>query len=221
MNLTMFERMLSLPLFQGLTTGDISEIVEWMKLDFHRLQSGDTIVSQGDECKTLVYVMNGTVCAEHCDNSRRFMFSEVFDAPIVLEPYNMFGMSRKYDYTYRLHSDGSTLVIRKETFDRLLANYKVVRTNMLNMVCTRVQKMSVESRLFENKDVRGKIVDLIKTLSSTPKGSKQLQIKMEVLADMIGETRLNVSKELNSLCDEGLINIKRGEIFVDELSDLG
>ncbi len=220
MNLTMFERLQSLPLFQGLTIRELSEIVEWMKLDFHRLAEGSLLVAQGDRCDTLIYVMNGTVGAEHQDSQSRYIFSEIYEAPLVLEPYNMFGLNRHYLNSYRLMTEGSTLVIKKDTFNRLLANYHIIRTNMMNLVCTRMQKMESESRLFENKSVRRKIIDLIKTLSLSPKGKKLLQVKMEVLADMIGETRLNVSKELNTLCDEGRIKIKRGEIVVEALDDL-
>ena len=43
---------------------------------------------------------------------------------------------------------------------------------------------------------------------------------MEDLADMIGETRLNVSKELNSMKNEGIAKIKRGEIIIDNINDL-
>ncbi len=216
----MFERMQSLPLFQGLTFRELSEIVEWMKLDFHRLQEGEVIVSQGERCDTLIYVMSGRVRAEHQDSLQRFRFSEIYESPLAIEPYNMFGMQRYYLNTYRLLTDGSTLVIRKDTFSKLMANYKIVRTNMLNIVCTRMQKLSAESRLFVNKSVRTKIIDMIKTLSLSPRGEKLLQIKMEVMADMIGETRLNVSKELNALCDEGLINISRGEIVVENIENL-
>ncbi len=220
MNLTMFERMQSLPLLQGLTIRELSEIVEWMKLDFHTLPEGSVLATQGERCDTLIYVLSGSVCAEHLDSLGRFRFSEIYDAPLALEPYSMYGMNRDYVNSYRLLTEGSTLIVKKETFARLFTNYSIVRTNLLNLVCTRMQKLSAEVRTFENKSVRQKIVDMIKNLSLCLKGEKLLQVKMEVLAEMIGETRLNVSKELNSLCDEGLVKIKRGEIVVEELEKL-
>ncbi len=220
MNLTMFERMQSLPLLQGLTIRELSEIVEWMKLDFHSLQEGALLAAQGEKCDSLIYVMNGRVCAEHQDTMGRFRFSEIYDAPLVLEPYSMYGLNRNYMNSYRLLTDGSTLNVKKDTFAKLQANYAIVRTNMMNLVCTRMQKLSAEVRVFENKTVRQKIVDIIKNLSLTLRGEKLLQVKMEVLAEMIGETRLNVSKELNNLCDEGLLRMKRGEIIVNDLEML-
>ena len=61
---------------------------------------------------------------------------------------------------------------------------------------------------------------MVCALSSTKKSPKHIKVKMEDLADMIGETRLNVSKELNSMKNEGIAKIKRGEIIIDNINDL-
>ena len=60
--------------------------------------------------------------------------------------------------------------------------------------------------------------DIVAT--TTKKNPKHIKVKMEDLADMIGETRLNVSKELNSMKNEGIAKIKRGEIIIDNINDL-
>ncbi len=213
---TMFERMLLLPLFQGLTVREISEIVEWMKLDFQRHPVGDIIAVQDERCRSLVYVIGGKVRAEHIDPMRRFSFTECLEAPLLLEPYNVFGMRQNYRCTYRMVTEGSTLLVSKETFNKLLARYQVIRTNMLNLVCSRMQNHFAELSRFENRSVRDKILDIIKTLSFTNHSERHFMVKMEVLADMIGETRLNVSKELNAMCAEGMMNIRRGEIILEQ-----
>ncbi len=213
---TMFERLLLLPLFQGLTVREISEIVEWMKLDFQQHNAGDILAVQNERCRMLVYVIGGTLMAEHTDPMQRFTFTETLEAPLLLEPYNVFGMRQNYHSTYRMVSEGSTLLVSKETFNKLLARYQVIRTNMLNLVCSRMQSHFAELSRFENRNVRDKILDVIKTLSLNNRSERHLMVKMEVLADMIGETRLNVSRELNAMCAEGMMNIRRGEIIINK-----
>jgi CRP-like cAMP-binding protein len=51
-------------------------------------------------------------------------------------------------------------------------------------------------------------------------GTKRIQIKMERLAELLCETRLNVSKALNELKDEGYIELQRKEIIVPSLKKL-
>jgi DNA-binding transcriptional regulator LsrR (DeoR family) len=53
-----------------------------------------------------------------------------------------------------------------------------------------------------------------------PAGPKTIHIKMEDLARMIAESRLNLSRELNKMHDEGIIRITRGEIYIPALEKL-
>lgn len=53
-----------------------------------------------------------------------------------------------------------------------------------------------------------------------PAGEKTVRIKMERLSDEINESRLNVSRELNAMKDEGIITLRRGEIQVYALEKL-
>jgi DNA-binding MarR family transcriptional regulator len=77
-----------------------------------------------------------------------------------------------------------------------------------------------ENRDFITQNIREKIFRVVCALSSTKKGPKHIKVKMEDLADMIGETRLNVSKELNSMNNEGIVKIKRGEFIIENLNNL-
>lgn len=204
--------MQQLPLFQGLSFAELSEIVEWMKMDFSQLHIGDTIVSQGEKCNSIIFVLNGNVCAEYIDTEGRFILSEHLSPTLAIEPYNLYGMFQNYSRTYWMESDGSTLVIPKNIFNELLKRYQIIRTNYMNIICKKLQYNSLYIAKMHTLNLREKIIDIIKRVACTPKGSKQLKIKMETIADIIGETRLNVSKELNKMKKEHLVVMKRGEI---------
>jgi CRP-like cAMP-binding protein len=51
-------------------------------------------------------------------------------------------------------------------------------------------------------------------------GEKYLQITMEDLANLINETRINVSRMLNDLQQKGLLQLKRKEIYIPALDKL-
>ena len=44
--------------------------------------------------------------------------------------------------------------------------------------------------------------------------------KMTDLAERIGETRLNASKALNALQDEGVLRLTRGRLLIDDVGRL-
>ena len=60
----------------------------------------------------------------------------------------------------------------------------------------------------------------ISNLAERPSGKKSLKIKMEELARIVNDTRLNVSKVLNALQDKDLVELHRGEIVVHRLENL-
>ena len=51
MEFTMFERLLQLPLFQGMTTQEVSDVMSHVRLDFANYHRGDEIVMQGESCR--------------------------------------------------------------------------------------------------------------------------------------------------------------------------
>ena len=57
-----------------------------------------------------------------------------------------------------------------------------------------------------------KIMNFLVLRSMKPEGKKILKIKLEDLASLIDETRINVSKVLNDLQEQGLVQLSRKEI---------
>ena len=62
-----------------------------------------------------------------------------------------------------------------------------------------------------------RIIRFIANQAERPTGEKILKIKMEDLARICNETRMNISKVLNSLQNSGLVELHRGEIVVPQL----
>ena len=69
-------------------------------------------------------------------------------------------------------------------------------------------------------DTEEKILNFLVLRSMKPEGKKILKIKMEDLASLIDETRINVSKVLNDLQEQGLVQLSRKEISIPALEKL-
>lgn len=217
----MFEKLQELPLLMGLSKGELMSIVERVKFDFHKHAEGTTLVSQGERCDRIVYVLSGTVCADLQDAHRGFLLSETTDGvPMVLEPQNLWGMKQRFARTYSLVTEGSTCSIDKRQLSSLISNYELVKTNVLSLVCNKLQ--GVTSQLCEPwpDTTEGRIVRFIRNLALTDTGRKVLHIKMQTLAELTCDTRLNVSQALNRWQRDGLVSIRRGVIEIYQFEDL-
>ena len=92
--------------------------------------------------------------------------------------------------------------------------------NLLNILSGRAQQLDNYIWSIDGQTLRGRIIRFIQGLSDIQNGAKRLNIKMNDLATVMDATRLNVSRELNALEAEGLISLRRKEIYIPALENL-
>jgi CRP-like cAMP-binding protein len=220
MELPMYDTLLSLPLFQGMSQADFNSLLQKIRLDFVRYEEGATIISAGERCKSFAFLINGTVESSREGMESNMSFMEQIDAPFLIEPYSMFGRVGSYQRTYTAATPCSFLMVDKQYIYTELGKYNICRMNLLNILSGRVQQLDSHVWTMEGADLRGRIIRFIKGLSDIQNGTKKLIIKMNDLATLMDATRLNVSRELNALEAQGLISLRRKEIFIPALENL-
>lgn len=213
----MYDTLLQLPLFQGLCKNDFTNILGKVKLHFRKYSADETIVEQGEACTKLIFLLNGEISSQITDEQHSYSLLELFGSPFVIEPYSLFGMHTKYTATYKAHTDVKLVTIDKSFILSELNNYEIFRLNYLNILSNRAQM--AYDKLWNNHigGTKEKIVNFLLLRSMKPEGEKLLRIKMEDLANLIDETRINVSKELNDMQEKGLVQLSRKEIFIPAL----
>ncbi|MBO7437761.1 MAG: Crp/Fnr family transcriptional regulator [Bacteroidaceae bacterium] len=220
MELPMYDTLLSLPLFQGMSQADFNSLLQKIRLDFVRYEEGATIISAGERCKSFAFLINGTVESSREGMEGNLSFMEQIDAPFLIEPYSMFGRAGNYQRTYTAVTPCSFLMVDKQYIYTELGKYNICRMNLLNILSGRVQQLDSNVWKLEASDLRGRIIRFIRSLSDTQNGTKKLIVKMNDLALLMDATRLNVSRELNALEAAGLISLRRKEIFIPALENL-
>ncbi len=206
----MFDKMQSLPLLQGLTIKDFSALIVNLKLDFQQFDEHEVIVNQGDRCSALTYIIDGTFEVEYHDENTAFILAEQSaEQPHLIEAYNLFGVKRSYERTYSFVTKGHTFTISRDFFIKRMLENDLIRGNYINYLCNNLRK-SKDSHKYENpSDIGMKIVNAIGSYSLFKDGQKNVRVKMNDLAQIVDETRLNVSGALNKWNEQGLIELRR------------
>ena len=220
MELPMYDTLLSLPLFQGMSQADFNSLLQKIRLDFVRYDEGSVIISAGDRCKSFAFLINGTVESSRDGMDGNLTFMEQIDAPCLIEPYSMFGRAGSYQRTYTAASPCSFLMVDKQYIYTELGKYNICRMNLLNILSGRVQQLDSHVWTLQGANLRGRMIRFIRSLSDIQTGTKKLCIKMNDLATLMDATRLNVSRELNALEAQGLISLRRKEILIPALENL-
>ena len=220
MGTTMYDNLLLLPLFQGLSKNDFTTILEKVRFHFLTYQEGETFIRQGEDCQQLCFLLNGKAVARTTDQEHAYTLSETFDAPTIIEPQSLFGMHPHYTATYQAQTQVKVLTIDKAYIFSELNKYEIFQLNFLNLLSNRVQTANQKIWNTHIGTLNEKVVHFFAFRSQNPGGEKTLQITMEDWAGLIDETRINLSRLLNELQGKGLLQLKRKEFFIPDFEKL-
>lgn len=216
----MYDTLLQLPLFQGLAQEDFTCILGKVKLNFTKHKAGEILAKKNTVCRQLTFILNGEFASSTSSTDNSYTMIELFQAPYLIEPQSLFGMNTSYVSTYIAQTEVHTVTIDKTFVMNDLFKYEIFRLNYMNIISNRAQTSynRLWTKVADKTETR--ITDFILSHTERPSGKKILRIKMEVLADIINDTRLSVSKALNSMQEAGLLTLHRGEIVIPDAGKL-
>ena len=213
----MFDKLLELPFLMGITSGEVIRMLETVKFDFDTYEDGEIIVSCGDRCNRVVFVLDGTLIAScRCLLDKGFV-EQTYDAKnTVLEPHHLWGMNQTYLSTYRSVGTVHTCSIDKQQFVQLIVISEVIRTNVLSTFCRTIQKYHVQSQQ-PTLDLKSAFCRFIFSVCQEKTGGLVVYAKMNDISNFLNVPRLNLSKILNEFEKQEILVLKRERI---EISDL-
>lgn len=218
--LNMYGKLLAQSLFQGMSRSDMESIVMHTKFGFRKYAAGERIVSEGEQCSHLLFLTDGTAVAETFADDRGYAFYEDMSAPCMLQPERLFGLTQRYTHNVMATDKCNLFTIDKAEAMRLSDDFIIFRMNLLNIISTKTQKTTHRAWLPSPKTLRQRIVRFVESHCVKPSGHKCMRIKMERLAIELNDRRLNVSRELNKMQDEGLIVLGRSRIDIPQMERL-
>lgn len=208
------ERLLELPLFQGMSRNDLEKIITSTKFRHLSYGKGKNIVREGDVCDKIYFLLKGTISATGFADDNGYSITEIMHAPEILQPERIFGLTQRYTRTFKTITECTFICLGKREALELACKYEIFRLNLLNIVCTKSQRFARFPWKTHPKDIRHKITRFVETRSLHPAGEKIVHIKMERLGKEINESRLNTSRELNAMAAEGIIALAREKIHI-------
>ena len=220
MDIRMYDTLHSIPLFQGMSAIDLNRIFDKVQLDIECLEQGEVFVHQGEACRQMVFLLNGTFLVETMSNDQTYTFSEQLSGPALLEGDILYGIQRNWTSTYTALDTCRLMLIPKIHVNQMLASMEIFRLNYLNTLCTIAARRRQKAWLPPAPTLRERFVHFVASHALQPKGEKCLTIRMSDLGSHLGATRALISSMLRKMQDEGLLSLTRQHIIIPELNDL-
>lgn len=218
--LQIYDQLLQFPLFQGMSRDDLEIVAGHTRFGFSKLSAGKKIVTDGDSCNQLFFLINGSVKVERFSDDHHYSVIERVSAPYIMQQEAIFGYHQRYTHTFTTLKDVNILTIDKEEVLRLLEDFLIFRLNIVNLFATQTQKLLMQPWRRCPQSLRERVIRFFVQHCTYPAGHKTFCILMERLAEELNDSRLNVSRVLNQLQEERLLELHRGRIEIPQLEHL-
>ena len=218
--LNIYKILLGLPLFQGMSVGDMENVIGHTRFDFSHFDKAEIIIRNSAACNALWFLTSGTVSVISCSDDKSYKVEEQMQSPVMFQPEPLFGLTQRFTHNVVAKSRCDILKIEKTEVVRLMGDYDIFRTNLMNILTTRSQRLLRRPWRPLPHSLRESIVRMIADRCVYPAGGKTLYIGMQQIANIIGASRLKVSHELHSMQEDGLLTLQRQKIVIPALETL-
>lgn len=217
---SMYENLMGLPLFNGVSYNRISEIVGGTRLAFLKFLPGEKIVMAGDPCTRLMFVIGGKVRLSIRNSSDRFIVSQTLEAPSVISPDFLFGRNTLFPASVTAIDTVSIMEIEKNDFITIIRSDEVCLFNYLNFISTNAQKAIDGVVALTSGSLEERIAFWIIALTQRDAKDIVLACRQRDLYSMFGVQRSSFINTLDSMKERGLIDYGPTEIRVISRNDL-
>ncbi len=211
---SMYEILMRLPLFNGVSHERISEIVEVAKFHFLKYLPGESIVTAGEPCTHIKFIISGKARLHISNSDGRFRVSQSLEAPDVIAPEFLFGKATLYPCSAEAILPTGILQISKSDYMRILNTDQIFLFNFLNILSMNAQK-SIDGVLsLTSGSLEERIAFWITALTQRRGTDIVLSCKQRDLYSLFGVQRTSFIATLDAMKQRGIIDYDQNEIRI-------
>lgn len=216
----MYQQLMQLPLFQGVSTEKITALVEKLPFHFLKFRNGEQVFAAGDPCTHIKFIVSGQVRLETPFPKLRITMHQTVSNPHVLAAEYLFGRDTAYPYT--AISDGACgiLQLRKSDYIKMITSDKVFLFNILNYLSSGSQRSLQMPLTVKDGSVAERLAMIVDNLSISGATNIGFRYKQKDLCTLLGTQRTTLVSMLDRLSDQGIVEYDSNELKILDLQGL-
>jgi CRP-like cAMP-binding protein len=196
------------PLFKGIDYKGISQLLEKIPFQVKKYEKGNMIAQSGEECRSLMIILKGSVKGEMIDYSGKAIKIEDIEPPKPLAIAFLFGENNTCPVNVVANNSVELLHLPKKSVIELMQISSVFLNNFMNIISSKTQFLSDKIRFLSFQTIRGKIAHYLLQIAGPVDGEIILPKSQEELANMFGVTRPSFGRALRDMHNENIIEAK-------------
>ena len=211
---SMYQQLMQLPLFQGVSSEKITALVEKLPFHFLKYHSGDLVFAAGDSCTHIRFVVSGKVRLEMPFPNLRVSLYQTLSSPHVLAAEHLFGLETVYPFNAVAEGPCGILQLLKSDYIKMVNSDKVFLFNILNYLSTGSQRTAALALAVKEGSVAERLASLLDSLLITGSTDVTLRYKQKDLSTLLGTQRTTLVTTLDKLSDEGILDYDSNEMRI-------
>lgn len=210
----MFEILMGMPLFHGVTYQKLSEIIGKHPFHFLKYEDGQQIIGTGEQCTHMKTIVSGKVRVTVANTDNRVKVSQTLEAPDIIAPDFFFGKTTCYPASvWALGTCGIMQIDKKDYLD-IINSDPVFLFNFLNLISVNAQ-LSMEGVLsLTSGDLRKRIAYWIVALTQRNGRDIVMECRQRDLYGVFGVPRQSLVAALSEMKADGLVDYSTTRISV-------
>lgn len=196
-----------MPLFRGGNKDTIGRIMHDFPSRYVHYKKGDTIAMQGNACRSLYILCEGSVYAKMISEEGKEFTLDTLSAPDVLASAFVFSSEGIFPVTILANSDCDLWIVSKESLLRIIESEPLVLRNYLTVISDHSMFLSKRLNEFALQTLSSRIMSYIEQ-----NGSIQ---NLQEAAFILGVARPSLSRAVLQLVGQGVLKKEnRGYVLV-------
>ncbi len=217
---SMFETLVDLPLFRGVTRERMAELIERAKFNFLKYMPDNDIVTAGQSQTHLNFILSGSVRMRIAVADDRFAVSSTVMAPDVIAPEFLFGRHTDYPCTARAIDTVSILSVSKSDYMDMLARDEIFMLNYLNHLSMNAQRGSLGVLALASGSLEERLAYWIVALTQHRATEIVLHCRLRDLCAMVGVQRSKLEATLDAMRARAILNYDSAGISFNNRREL-
>ena len=213
---SMFELLMELPLFRGVSHARLAQVVGEAKFHFLKFPAGEVIIRAGEPCTHISFVISGSVRSTIVNNNGRFAVSQTLAAPAVIAPDFLFGKFTNYPGSVEAIDSVGLLKISKTDYINILNSDPVFMFNYLNTLSMNAQKALKGILSLTTGEIDERIAFWIIALTQRGSTDIRLTCRKRDLCSLFGVQRSVFDSGLQAMKERGLLDYTNRELIIHD-----
>lgn len=208
---------LSMDLFSEFSRNDLIEQFNSFYYRIKKYDKGQIIHIQNELCFSMDIILKGKLSVQKINEEGNILKLATFSDGDILGANLLFSNRNSYPMTVVSESKTVILHIYKELLLELSQNNTTFMANLLRIISNKTIVLTEKIDIISLKTIRQKVKDFLKYEYHIQKSNViQLNISKKDLAERLGIQRTSLSRELNKMRTEGLIDYNSKTITIKD-----